>query len=243
MTSKVLVSLRVAASAERAFAAFTREIGQWWQPNMLFAFTPRSPGVVALEPFLGGAFTETLPNGKRFEIGRITAWEPGARLAFTWRQATFRPGQQTEVEVRFEPVGGETRVTVEHRGWDSVPQEHVARHGIPDGAFLQRHRRMVADAAAFLSRGSLRFPGPDKALTLDQTKGAVAKGSALAFAAWAGAIARFLRPWPTGPVGRTRLCALGRIRHAMRAGGRLRRRKYPPAFPRRQRNLTACDAM
>jgi hypothetical protein len=30
----------------------------------------------------------------------------------------------------------ETRVTVEHRGWDSVPQEHVARHGFPDAVFL-----------------------------------------------------------------------------------------------------------
>ena len=139
MTSKVLVSLRVAADAERAFAVFTREVGQWWCPNAMFAFTPRSPGRLAFEEGLGGAFTETLPNGKVFEIGRITAWEPGARLAFTWRQATFRPGQMTQVEVRFEPMGEETRVTVEHRGWDSVPREHVARHGIPDTLFLTRH--------------------------------------------------------------------------------------------------------
>jgi hypothetical protein len=41
--------------------------------------------------------------------------------------------------VRFEPVGGETRVTVEHRGWETVPQEHVARHAFPDGVFLRRH--------------------------------------------------------------------------------------------------------
>ncbi len=139
MTSKVLVSLRVAATPERAFAVFARDIGRWWQPNALFQFTPRSPGVLALEPGLGGAFTETLASGKVFEIGRITAWEPGARLAFTWRQATFQPGQLTEVEVRFEPMGEETRVTVEHRGWDSVPQEHVARHGFPEAVFLRRH--------------------------------------------------------------------------------------------------------
>jgi len=139
MTSKVLVSLRVAATPERAFAVFTEEIGRWWQPNALFQFTPRSPGVLAFEPGLGGAFTETLASGKVFEIGRITAWEPGARLAFTWRQATFQPGQLTEVEVRFEPMGEETRVTVEHRGWDSVPQEHVARHGFPEAVFLRRH--------------------------------------------------------------------------------------------------------
>ena len=51
----------------------------------------------------------------------------------------FAPGMDTEVEVRFEAVGAETRVTVEHRGWDSVPIEHVARHHFPDGVFLRRH--------------------------------------------------------------------------------------------------------
>jgi hypothetical protein len=42
------------------------------------------------------------------------------------------------VEVSFEPVGEETRVTVEHRGWGEIPREHVARHGFPERAFLQR---------------------------------------------------------------------------------------------------------
>ena len=139
MTSRILVSLRVAATPEWAFEVFTREIGAWWRPNALFRFTPRSPGVLAFEPGAGGAFTETLPDGKVFEIGRITAWKPGVALAFTWRQATFAPEQMTHVEVRFEPAGEETRVTVEHRGWDAIPQEHVARHAFPDPVFLQRH--------------------------------------------------------------------------------------------------------
>ncbi len=148
MTSRVLVSLRVSASPERAFDVFVSEIGQWWRPNELFRFTPRSPGVVALEPGLGGRFTETLPNGKVFEIGRITVWEPGHRIAFSWRQATFAPDQITHVEVRFEPIGNETRVTVEHCGWDSVPQEHVARHTMPDGVFLRRHGEWWQDLLA-----------------------------------------------------------------------------------------------
>lgn len=144
MTSKVMVALRVRASPERAFEAFTREIGLWWRPNSMFQFTPRSPGVLAFEPGVGGRFIETLPSGKVFEIGRISAWEPPAdggagRLVFGWRQATFQPGQGTEVEVRFEPAGPETRVTVEHRGWDTVPQDHVARHTFPDLLFLRRH--------------------------------------------------------------------------------------------------------
>lgn len=139
MTSRVLVALRVAATPERAFDAFVREIGAWWRPNGLFHFSARSPGVLAFEPRLGGRFTETLAGGEVFEIGRITAWEPGARLAFTWRQASFAADQATQVEVRFEPVDAETRVTVEHRGWDTVPPEHVARHGFPDAIFLRRH--------------------------------------------------------------------------------------------------------
>jgi uncharacterized protein YndB with AHSA1/START domain len=134
-----MVALRVKASPERAFEAFTREIGAWWRPNPLFAFTPRDPGALAFEPGADGRLIQTLPNGKVFEIGKVRAWEPPTRLVFGWRQASFAPGQDTEVEVRFEPVGEETRVTVEHMGWDSVPQASVARHGFPNATFLTRH--------------------------------------------------------------------------------------------------------
>jgi uncharacterized protein YndB with AHSA1/START domain len=134
----VLVALRVRASPARAFQAFTEEIGAWWKPNQLFATTPRAPGRLAFEPGEGGRFTETLANGRVFEVGRISAWEPPARLAFSWRQASFPPDLVTEVEVRFEAVGEETRVTVEHRGFDRVPADSAARHGFPDAALLMR---------------------------------------------------------------------------------------------------------
>lgn len=143
MTSRVIVALRVKASPLRTFDVFTREIGAWWRPNAVFQFTPRSPGRLAFEPPAadgqGGRFTETLPSGKVFEVGKVTVWEPGVRLVFGWRQATFAADQATEVEVRFEAVGEETRVTVEHRGWDSVPAAHVARHGFPEMVFMRRH--------------------------------------------------------------------------------------------------------
>ncbi|MET3667727.1 SRPBCC domain-containing protein [Caulobacter sp. 1776] len=136
MSSKILVALRIAAPPETVFDAFTDDIALWWRPNALFSFTPRSPGVMAFED---GRLVERLPTGKVFEIGRVRAWERGARLVFGWRQASFTPEMDTEVEVRFEPVEEGTRVTVEHRGWDSVPAPHVARHGFPDQLFLQRH--------------------------------------------------------------------------------------------------------
>lgn len=154
MSSKVLVSLRVRTSPDRAFAAFVNEIGAWWQTNPLFAFTPRDPGVLAFEPGEGGRLTTTLATGKVFEIGKIRAWDPPRRLVFGWRQASFAPGQDTEVEVRFELVGDETRVTVEHSGWDTVPAAHVARHGFPNALFLTRHgewwQRLLASYKARL---------------------------------------------------------------------------------------------
>jgi len=139
VASRVLVAVRVSAPLERAFEVFTREIGLWWRPSQLFQFTGRGQGVPSFEGGEGGRLTETFADGGVFEIGRIKAWEPPSRLVFSWRQATFTPEQVTEVQIRFEAVGEETRVTVEHLGWDNVPQEHVARHRFPDDVFLLRH--------------------------------------------------------------------------------------------------------
>jgi uncharacterized protein YndB with AHSA1/START domain len=151
VTSKVFVALRVRAPRERAFAVFVDEIGAWWRPNMLFQTTPRAPGRLAFEPGEGGRLTETLASGKVFEIGRILAWEPPARLIFSWRQASFPPDLATEVEVRFEAVGDETRVSVEHRGFDRVPEGSAARHGFPDDALLLRLAEWWRDLLGGLS--------------------------------------------------------------------------------------------
>lgn len=152
MSSRVVVALRIKASPERVFEAFTTEIAIWWRPNGLFAFTPRSPGVMAFETGEGGRrLVERLASGKVFEVGQVRVWRPGERLVVGWRQATFAPEVDTEVEVRFEAVEDGTRVTVEHRGWDSVPAPHVARHGFPDGLFLRRHGEWWRDLLAGLA--------------------------------------------------------------------------------------------
>ena len=139
MPSSILVALRVAATPERAFDVFTREIGLWWQPNGLFQFTHRGNGKLALEPGEGGRLTETFADGSVFEIGRVLVWQPPERLVLSWRQESFAPEQSTEVHVSFEAVGAETRVTVQHFGWDDIPNTSVAKHGFPAPIFLQRH--------------------------------------------------------------------------------------------------------
>ena len=138
MTSKVFISLRVAADPVRADEVFSSDIALWWQPDPLFQVTPGGDGYLAFEPGPSGRLITRCTNGETFEIGRITAWEPGKRLVFGWRHANFAPHQSTEVEVSFEPVGDETRVSIEHRAWDTIPQQHAARHGFPEPFTLQR---------------------------------------------------------------------------------------------------------
>jgi uncharacterized protein YndB with AHSA1/START domain len=149
MTAAVIVSLRVAASPARAFDAFTAEIGSWWVRDPLFALTPQGDGTLHFEPGAGGRLVATLADGSTFEVGRITVWQPGERLALTWRQASFAPDQTTMLDVSFEAVGAETRVTVTHRGWDTIPQDHVARHGFD---LLLFQRRQVDHWRALLAR-------------------------------------------------------------------------------------------
>ncbi len=67
---------------------------------------------IRLDPGAGGRVAEG-----EVEVGRVVSWEPGERILLEWRQADWQPDQVTEVELRFEPVPGGTRVTLEHRGW------------------------------------------------------------------------------------------------------------------------------
>jgi uncharacterized protein YndB with AHSA1/START domain len=136
--SRVLSAIRVNTKPARAFAAFTEEIGQWWRPNGLFQFTRGRSGVLSFEPGSSGRLIETYEDGTVFVVGEVRVWDPPRRLVLTWRQESFAPEQSTELHVRFEDAGEQTRVTVEHFGWDTIPQRHAARHGFPLGTFQIR---------------------------------------------------------------------------------------------------------
>lgn len=152
MTAAVIVAIRVAASPATVFTAFTRDIDTWWRSHPLFQLSRRGDGALRFDPAgPDGCLVTRLDDGKEWEIGRIRHWHPGERLAFSWRLPSFAPGQTTEVDIRFEAIGNETRVTVEHRGWDSIPQKHAARHGFELMLFQRRlgeHWRGLLEAMA-----------------------------------------------------------------------------------------------
>lgn len=136
-SDSVTVSTLVAVDPATAFSIFTGEIGVWWRPKVRRLFRKDRDGTMNFEPGAGGRLLEVYPGqpDQPFEVGRVLAWEPPGRLVFEWRQHGFAPHEVTQVEVRFEAERGGTRVTLEHRGWDSLPADHPARHGYTGGAF------------------------------------------------------------------------------------------------------------
>jgi uncharacterized protein YndB with AHSA1/START domain len=125
--ASVRVSVQVRAEPTTAFAAFTDEIDSWYVKDRRTLADAARAVAIKFEPGVGGRLVEVYDRatGAGREVGRITAWEPGRRLAFTDERGT-------EVEVSFDAAGDQTRVTLEHRGLErlrpDLAQEH-ARHG------------------------------------------------------------------------------------------------------------------
>jgi uncharacterized protein YndB with AHSA1/START domain len=113
----------IATSPEEAFMLFTEDIGLWWRRDTPY-WNDRDRGAsIRIEPGVGGRFIEVydLQSGSGMEVGRVTAWEPGRRLALTWTQVGWQNGASTQLEIAFEPTGDGTRVRLEHTGFERVP--------------------------------------------------------------------------------------------------------------------------
>jgi uncharacterized protein YndB with AHSA1/START domain len=134
------VSVLVEVEPDAAFRIFTEEIDQWWRRGFKYRIAGNRRGIIHLEAGVGGRLFESFESksGTRVvETGRVTAWEPPARVVFEWRAASFAPSESTEVEVRFEPSASGTLVTVTHRGWSRIRADHPARHGLEVAAFIR----------------------------------------------------------------------------------------------------------
>jgi hypothetical protein len=150
-TDAVTVTTRVAVDPATAFAVFTGDIDRWWRRGKRFRFIDGDGDADGTLEFIDGRLVER-GAGATHEVGRVLTWEPGARLAFEFRGRLFGPGDLTVVDVRFEAEAGGTRVTVEHRGWDSLPPDHPAKHGYEGTAFTAMIGLLWADLLLPLQR-------------------------------------------------------------------------------------------
>jgi uncharacterized protein YndB with AHSA1/START domain len=137
---RATVTVLVAVEPAIAFEVFTEEIDRWWRRGLKYRVSGKGRGILYLEPRVGGRLFESIETSKGsrvVETGRVTIWEPPARLVFEWRAVNFAPSEKTEVEVTFAPSPSGTLVTVQHRGWSTIRPDHPARHGEEVPAFLR----------------------------------------------------------------------------------------------------------
>jgi uncharacterized protein YndB with AHSA1/START domain len=114
-------SVLVPWSIERSFRRFTAEIGDWW-PLETYSVGQDKSDTVIFESRVDGRIFETLRDGTEADWGRITAWEPPRRVAFTWHPGRTEETRQ-EVEVTFRSEGEGTRVELMHTGWERVSEK------------------------------------------------------------------------------------------------------------------------
>jgi uncharacterized protein YndB with AHSA1/START domain len=125
-------SVYVKRPVAAAFRHFTADIGRWWPLKEGMSFGGDRAHEIFLEDRVGGRFFERLSDGEEIVVGRVTAYEPPARVSFTWRPKSWNA--DTEVEVRFAAEGDGTRVTLEHRGWEKLtPEVREANGGYARG--------------------------------------------------------------------------------------------------------------
>ena len=122
MIEPIRKTLEVERDAETAFRFFTEQMSEWWplETHSRSAGEQDAPARSAhIEPRVGGRVYEVAADGAELDWGEVIAWEPGGRVAFTWR-LDHNDDEPTEVDVRFTDLGGgRARVAVEHRNWEN----------------------------------------------------------------------------------------------------------------------------
>src|SRR5256714_7471171 len=143
-----------------AFAAFTAELDLWWVRGPINHWAGGRVVAMRCEPGVGGRLLEVYEDDA-LELGRITAWEPGKRLA--WRSSV----DSVSVDVSFSPAGAGCLV----RGEASIPAGGQDRGGTawvrgtpkwfgPGCARRDQAPRGVRDLARLALAGSYARPAP-----------------------------------------------------------------------------------
>jgi uncharacterized protein YndB with AHSA1/START domain len=147
-TAVVTKSVVVDAPIEEAFRVFTSGFGDFKPPEHTLLAAPLAETV--FEPWVGGNIFDRGEDGSECRWARILAYEPPARVVFSWDIGPtwqLEPDQEktSEVEVCFTAEGpNRTRVELEHRhldrhgpGWEGVHRGVEGDEGWP--LYLERY--------------------------------------------------------------------------------------------------------
>jgi uncharacterized protein YndB with AHSA1/START domain len=155
MTDPVRVVVEVPPAPAEAFRLFAEHLGAWWPPE--YTWSGAVLEAIGIEPRVGGMCWERGPHGFRCDWGRVVAWEPGVRLAFTWQISPARvpepdPGRASQVSITFTGAGEGTGTTVElvHDGFErhgAGAEGYAEAMGSPQGWPYMLGRYVDAAAA------------------------------------------------------------------------------------------------
>lgn len=103
--------VEVAVDPGTAFTVFTEEMDLWWVRSPISFYDGARAVAQRCEPGVGGRLLEVYDelSGDVLELGRITLWDPGARLG--WHSSV----DDVEIEVRFQATEAGTNVSVQAR--------------------------------------------------------------------------------------------------------------------------------
>lgn len=145
-----------------AFAAFAEGMNAWWPRDL--TWSGQLLERIAIEPRVGGHAHEVASGGMRLDWGRVAAWEPPHRLAFSWQVGPARvpevsPARASQVEVRFDAAPhGRTRVRLVHDGWERHGEGAAAYRDAFDAAGAWP-RLLEAYAAVVVPRADAPWSG------------------------------------------------------------------------------------
>jgi uncharacterized glyoxalase superfamily protein PhnB len=128
-------TVEVSADPQTAFTAFTDELDLWWVRGPINAYDSGRLVEMRCEPGVGGRILEVY-EGDALELARITAWQPGERVA--WKSSL----DDVSIDVHFEPTDAGTLVrleaTVAEGGEDRGGSSFVAVTPAWFGAWMRR---------------------------------------------------------------------------------------------------------
>ena len=148
-------SVEVPVDPAAAFELYTGGINRWWRRDSWYWNDRERARGLRIEPFVGGRFVEVYDEatGEGFEIGRVTVWEPGRRVAYTWRQADWPPGEELEIKVTFAPGAAGGVVAVNVRGWERLAGGAELGRGCGEGAGEQVVHEVTSPAIRSIHHG------------------------------------------------------------------------------------------
>ncbi len=125
MQRSIEAEVEVATNPDTAFRAFTDELDLWWVRGPINHHAGGRVLAMRCEPGVGGRLLEVYDDstGDALELARITAWEPGRRLA--WQSSL----DDVSTEVTFQAAGASTT-----GGWLLGSLVAASIGGVPPGS-------------------------------------------------------------------------------------------------------------